>query len=197
MYLHTADGTRGDNLENLAEFCRAVGLTFGYSGYNEEGKDVIFANQFGYGTMGYEPGMMAKLYSSFDVLTSVTRGEGFGIPIIEAQACGTPVIIGDWTSMPELCFSGWKVDREEAEPLLTPLAAWHYQPRAEAIAERMEAAYQMKGNQDYRKRAKAGAQLYEADKVFENYWKPALERIEQKLKEDPLPNLERNLEVLR
>ena len=30
-------------------------------------------------------------------------GEGFGIPIIEAQACSTPVIVTDFSSMPERC----------------------------------------------------------------------------------------------
>jgi len=41
-------------------------------------------------------------YNSFDVLVNLTRGEGFGIPVLESAACGTPVIATDWTSMPEL-----------------------------------------------------------------------------------------------
>lgn len=196
LYLHTMDGTRGYEVENLVEFCNALGLSYGYAfGGNTEGRDVIFANQYGL-AMGYEPLMMAKLFSSFDVLTAATMGEGFGIPILEAQACGTPVITGDWTSMPEITFSGWKVSKEDAEPMFTPLGAWQYLPRAVAIAERMEAAYQMRGNQDYRKRAKGGAQAYDADKITASKWLPLLDKIGGLLAEKP-SSLDKNLDVLR
>ena len=138
--------------------------------------------------------MMASLYNSFDVLTAVTRGEGFGIPILEAQACGTPVIVGDWTSMSELCFSGWKVLKEQAEPIFTPLMAWQYQPSAVAIAEKMDEAYKMRGNTDYKKRAIKGAKPYQADKILQEKWLPMLARIESKLKEAPA---DKNLDILR
>ncbi len=55
--------------------------------------------------LGIPPGYMVGLYNAMDVLLSPSYGEGFGIPIIEAQACGTPVIVTNWTSMPELCGS--------------------------------------------------------------------------------------------
>lgn len=45
---------------------------------------------------------MPKIYSLFDVLLSPSSTEGFAIPIIEAQACGVPVIVNNYTSMPEL-----------------------------------------------------------------------------------------------
>lgn len=38
-------------------------------------------------------------------------GEGFGIPIIEAQAAGCPVIVTDCTAMTELCLSGWLIEK--------------------------------------------------------------------------------------
>jgi glycosyltransferase involved in cell wall biosynthesis len=101
-------------------------------------------------------------------------GEGFGIPILEAQACGTPVIVGDWTAMSELCFSGWKVAKSDAIPVWNALHTFQYLPKSEAIAEKLEAAYKMRGNQDYRKRARDGAMKYDADKVTEKYWLPTL-----------------------
>jgi glycosyltransferase involved in cell wall biosynthesis len=141
---------------------------------------------------------MAQIYSALDVHCGVTMGEGFGIPIIEAQACGTPVIVGDWTSMPELVFSGWKVDKSDAEPIFTNLNAYQFLPHPGAIADKLEMAYQMRGNQDYRKRARDGAVKYEADKIVEKYWKPALAKIEAKSQEiKPTDNLSRNLQVLR
>lgn len=45
---------------------------------------------------------MARLYASCDVVLNPVRGEGFGLPILEAMACGTPVIAGAYSSMPEL-----------------------------------------------------------------------------------------------
>jgi glycosyltransferase involved in cell wall biosynthesis len=185
LYLHTLDGLRGPDMVNLISFCRALGLKIGYAFLDSaKDADVIFADQYGL-SIGYEPAMMAQLYNSMDVHCLVTMGEGFGIPILEAQACGTPVIVGDWTSMPELCFSGWKVDKKDAEMIYTPLEAFQYLPHPGAIAEKLEAAYQMRGNNDYRKRAQAGAQLYDADRVFERHWLPVLEKIQTYIQDKP------------
>lgn len=198
LYMHTMDGIRTPDSENLVEYCQALGLKHAYAFTDASvNADVIFADQYGM-TLGYEPTLMAQLYASMDVHLLVSCGEGFGIPLIEAQACGTPVIVGDWTSMPELCFSGWKVDRSDAEPWFTPLGAFQMLPHSGAIAEKLEAAYQMRGNMDYRKRAADGAQAYDADKITEKYWVPILARIEERLK---LPKsngrLHGNLEMLR
>jgi len=39
---------------------------------------------------------MAGLYKSCSCLVSATRGEGFGMAFLEAQACGLPVIVTGW-----------------------------------------------------------------------------------------------------
>ena len=44
---------------------------------------------------------MAKLFNCFDCLLCPSQSEGFGLPIIEAQSCGVPVITTDWTAMTE------------------------------------------------------------------------------------------------
>jgi len=48
-------------------------------------------------------GMMANRYRMMDVFCMPTKGEGFGIPLIEAQACGTPVLTTGASTGPELC----------------------------------------------------------------------------------------------
>lgn len=169
LYLHTYECRNGEyNGVNLPEFVEYMGLT----------DAVTFADQYSL-LIGFNDEYMANMYSALDVHLLVSMGEGFGIPTVEAQACGCPVIVGDWTASGELCFSGWKVDKRESVPFWTPIAAYQYLPQPGAIVERLEMAYRMRGNQDYRKRARKGALAYDADKVAEKYWQPVLAEIEQ------------------
>lgn len=45
---------------------------------------------------------MAALYSAADAFLFPTLYEGFGIPVIEAQRCGTPVLTSNVSSLPEV-----------------------------------------------------------------------------------------------
>ena len=49
---------------------------------------------------------MSQEYISCDMLAFVSTYEGFGLPIIEAQACGRVVITSDIASMPEIANDG-------------------------------------------------------------------------------------------
>jgi glycosyltransferase involved in cell wall biosynthesis len=42
------------------------------------------------------------LYSGAEVFIFPSLSEGFGIPVIEAMACGTPVVASNRTSIPEI-----------------------------------------------------------------------------------------------
>jgi glycosyltransferase involved in cell wall biosynthesis len=189
LYLHTNDGSRpnGETID-LVTFCKNIGLKIG--------ENVIFADQYSY-VLGYPEAAMNALYNCFDVHLLVSMGEGFGMPQLEAQACGVPVICGDWTTMPELCFSGWKVERKDATPLYTMQNSYQFLPHVDAIADKLEQAYRMRGNTDYSKRARDGAMKYDINRVVEKYWKPALANIEKKIANAPASNLAKNLEVLR
>ena len=173
LYMHTMDGhpSRGEQVD-IPAFCESVGLVMG--------KDVILPDQYQL-LLGYPDPWMAKLYSVMDVHLLVSMGEGFGIPILEAQSCGTPVIVGDWTSMGELCFSGWKVDKKDSTPIWGALQSYTFLPKIGAIVDKLEAAYQMHGNVSYRKAARKGAMAYDADKVVEKMWLPTLKKIEEKI----------------
>ena len=173
LYMHTIKSEGGEQQGvNLPEYCRYIGL--------EVNKDVFFPDPLMV-INGYPEEFLKAVYNASDVFLSVTMGEGFGIPIVEAQSCGCPVIIGDWTAMSELCFSGWKVRKEEAQEFWTTLCAVQYSPNWQAIADRLEQAYEMRGNQDYRKRAREGALAYDIDKVMKKYWEPTLEAISARL----------------
>ena len=174
LYLHTVRGNQGHNEEmNLPELVDHLGLQ----------NAVAYADSYAY-LLGYPDAQMVNLYNSFDVLSSVSMGEGFGIPILEAQSCGTPVIVGDWTAMSELNFSGWAVDKADSAPFWTPLASYQFVPRAEAIADCYEEAYRHSGGRKRTQEARRRALEYDADTVTETYWQPTLKAIERQMEED-------------
>lgn len=61
---------------------------------------VLFTDMKYYKGWNYKD--MHKVYNLMDVFLLTTSGEGFGIPTIEAQACGVPVAITDYTTSREL-----------------------------------------------------------------------------------------------
>ncbi len=123
---------------------------------------------------GISPAGVARIYQAADVHLQPSWGEGFGVPIVEAQACGTPVIVTDATSMPELCGSGWKVPYEEMWH--DSAGGWAAKPLIAGIAGALEQAYEKARDESMRAEAWAFAQNYGADEVLERYWVPALAR---------------------
>jgi glycosyltransferase involved in cell wall biosynthesis len=169
LYLHTMRGEFGETESmNLPELCDYHGL--------EVGKDVIFPDQYQL-LIGYSDEYMNALYNSFDVLLSPSLGEGFGVPIVEAQAAGCPVIVGDWTAMSELCLSGWKINQRDSTPLWTLMAANQFIPRVGAIVDALEQAH--KSTDTHRATAAKRARIYDADRVTEKYWKPFLAEVDE------------------
>jgi glycosyltransferase involved in cell wall biosynthesis len=124
---------------------------------------------------------MGEFYNCMDVHLITTRGEGFGIPVLEAQACGVPVITGGWTACKELFFTGQMLDPEkDADREYTGLASYNFRPRVASIDAALEAEYQHPSD------GKVGverAQEYDADLITEKYWKPILAEIEEGLKQ--------------
>lgn len=80
LYLHTE--AQASRAANLAFMAMQLGL---------KGK-VAFADEHKRGADLYTVADMRAIYCGSDVLDAVSKGEGFGVPVIEALACGTPVI---------------------------------------------------------------------------------------------------------
>lgn len=123
---------------------------------------------------------LADVYGAADVHLQPSYAEGFGIPIIEAQACGTPVLVNGCTSMPELCFAGQVV--EPVQEVWTPLGGWVGIPSIDGFVEALEWAYQHRGDESVRAQARAGALAYDWDVVIDEYWIPFLQRVEYEIK---------------
>lgn len=51
---------------------------------------------------GFDYKQMNEVYNAMDCFLLTTSGEGFGVPIIEAMACGIPVLATDYTTTQEL-----------------------------------------------------------------------------------------------
>ena len=122
---------------------------------------------------GIPPERMAQIYNSFDVLLMASKSEGFGVPLIEAQACGVPVITTKHSSMTENCGVGWLVNCDEQWMQLD--AKWGV-PKVDEIVEALELAYQNKDNQELKDQARAFASYFDFDYLFEKQWIPFLEK---------------------
>lgn len=74
--------------------------------------------------LGYIPTEnLPALYKGACALSFVTLNEGFGVPLIEAMACGTPVITSSVTSLPEIAGNAAIiVDPHDSDALADALA---------------------------------------------------------------------------
>ncbi len=78
----------------------------------ELAQSVRFSDWYTYVTGQIQPPNLAVWYNCLDILSNASHGEGFGLPVIEAQGCGTPPVVTDHSAMTELCGAGWKVSGE-------------------------------------------------------------------------------------
>lgn len=142
---------------------------------------IRWVDQYAY-RMGFTPEMMACAYTAFDVLLAPSHGEGFGVPLIEAQACGTPVITTDFSTGPELCGAGWLVGAQlEWDPAQRASYACPYTfDVVRALDEAFAADREAMAVQ-----AIAFAAQYDTDRVFTDHWLPFIATLEGG--HEPLP----------
>lgn len=132
--------------------------------------------------LGIPPELVAGVYNAMDVLAMPSMGEGFGIPLVEAQACGVPVITTDWTAMTELCGAGWLVDGERFYDATQH--SWFKNPSTGDILDAMELAYVQADS--LRGQAREFALRFNADTVFDQEWVPVLEQLAMPREVGPL-----------
>lgn len=107
------------------------------------------------GYMPYEK--LPALYSGAAFFVYVSLYEGFGLPLLEAMACGTPVISSDRASLPEVVgTAGHIVDPMDAEAVADALVA-AFDPAHRAALARGAQAHAQQFSWD-----RAAAQTWEA-----------------------------------
>lgn len=147
--------------------------------YKVPQKSVRFVDQYRY-VVGMGSEYMKDAFTAIDVLANPSAAEGFGIPIAEAQACGTPVIVTDFSAMPELCGFGKTVGWT---PRYTSQASFQAQPNTDEIYEAMLWAYNLSDSErlDGAEKAKKHMAAYHPDVVTDTYWKPVLLEAQKRL----------------
>ena len=139
----------GDDQWALEEIARELGLRLD----GEADDPNVWLLEFTQDGPGDEPDhSMRLLYCACDAAVLLSGGEGFGLPQLEAHACGIPCVAGDYSASTELA-----VDRRE---LIEP-AHWRETPgnqvqrplyRPRDLAQRLKWAA---ANPDWRKEAGA------------------------------------------
>ncbi len=163
VYLHTdkTGAGGGINLPRLAEACCM------------SAERVAWVDQWSY-YAGLDHRVLAAIFNAFDVNLLCSRGEGFGVPALEAAACGIPSIVSDFTAQPELAPFGYlaEVQREWDEAQGT----WWGSPRVDSILEQLESAYLTASARKVATRR--AAEPYDHNTVFTNHWLPILGALE-------------------
>jgi glycosyltransferase involved in cell wall biosynthesis len=120
----------------------------------------------------YSAEELASMDGAMDVCWNPSLGEGFGITAVEAQACGTPVILPRGTTGPELVGpSGWLAS---TQPWWNDRHAsrWHL-PLIWSLEEKLKMAHKRMGDLELRARCREFAEQYEVENVWP-LWDAAL-----------------------
>jgi glycosyltransferase involved in cell wall biosynthesis len=139
---------------------------------------VMFSDSFAQLAGLMTPEVMADWFGCIDLLSLCSYGEGFGVPLIEAQACGTPVVTTDGSAMTELGRVGFLV---KSDAYWNPIhRAWWRRPHVAGIASAYNRAYKIRNSArsaEESREAFVFAQDYSADLVIPAVWGPLLESL--------------------
>lgn len=179
LYLHTLANERNHvgNAINLLNVAKGIGVA----------EWIIWPHQPSYFLGRITPEWLADCYNGMDVFCLATKGEGFGIPAVEAQACGVPAILSDTTTGKELVGPGWLIKcdpLDDATWLPTGCDRWDCRPSE--ILEAMEKAHAWRteypeGMARMRRLCCEHASAYDWSRVWPEYWEPLLRAMEARL----------------
>jgi glycosyltransferase involved in cell wall biosynthesis len=176
LYLHTSMGAGAKGNNDIAYWTVAKNL-----GIDEW---VKYPCQMSYSLGRIHEDWLCDIYNGFDVFCLPTRGEGFGLCTVDAQACGIPVIVSDNTTGPELCKSGWLIECRDDDLRWLSNNAWRYDPAPGPTLEALEKAYAAWESGEWpalKEKARQDILCYDWDAVWPTYWEPIIKGLEERL----------------
>lgn len=139
---------------------------------------VFFPEQSTYRYGGYDEGFLAAVYQAADLLLAVSVGEGFGVPILEAQACGTPALVGRWTAPEHLSWTDPQLTRADAVPYLDQQGANVWLPRPDRVAAAVQQHLTQPADTTQMNEV---VQEYTIQRVADLEWRDVLYRIAERI----------------
>jgi glycosyltransferase involved in cell wall biosynthesis len=163
LYLHT-DPFGGAGGWNLFVLCESLGI---------RPEQVLFPDMADY-KYGIDTETLAAFYTTMDVMLTPSYGEGFGVPTIEAQACGTRVIGSNWAATPDLVSTdSWLVDGQPSWD--AGQNAWWQTPSIPSIVNALEEAYKVRGTRS--QKSIDFVKQFDVETVWTNHWLPVLNKL--------------------
>lgn len=176
LVIHSVEQRTADDSVNLLLLIDHLGIS----------DCVGFSDQFGYRHGLLTPKYLNRWYNAIDVMSVASMGEGFGIPYIESQSCGTPAIGTNTAAATELLnTAGWLVggqaywsayhNAELMIPDIHELAMVYERAYIERYATAKDRGVtQWQARQ---KSAREFARRYDVNNVYDKFWTPALARL--------------------
>jgi glycosyltransferase involved in cell wall biosynthesis len=165
LYLHTDASGHFQNGENLFELAKLIGCDM---------SRIVFPDQYRFVCGMFGQDYLRLVHSAADVHLNLCYGEGFGLPILEAAACGCPAIVPDFGTAPQLAFNGWIVPGRR---VISVPGAWQLEVEIEEAANALCRAHADRNNQSRRSECIAAARQYEIGNVMRDHMQPTLDRI--------------------
>ena len=134
-------------------------------------------------TLGLPDQLLCRIYNCFNVLMNLSKREGFGIPMAEAQACGIPSIVTKFSAMPERVDNGkcgWMIKPQGTH--FSPLNAMTAIPDEFGAAVALGEAYNSpKKLQQFSKKGISYSKQFSWDIVLDKHMLPWLENISHEI----------------
>jgi glycosyltransferase involved in cell wall biosynthesis len=138
---------------------------------------VVLPDPYMYASGLYPDSYIVDCYRKSHLTSLCSAGEGFGMPIVEAMACGSPVITTDWSSMRELVPAHRRVAGDYWW-VGTHQSCWRV-PFIDAILEQYEIHFAMSEEERQREIRDnlLTAAKFEYGRIWDEYFAPVMKRL--------------------
>ena len=176
LYLHTTVTPKGKAGIDLAGLLETLQLPWSTTDDPDKERHaravVLLPSQHRMWSGAYSDQSLVNVYNALDLYLAPSMAEGFGIPILEAQACGLPVVTLANTSMPELTFNGICI--QPAQLTWEAEGGWRGIAPVQGIVDALECGIQ--GGFEHRVPEQVAE--FGWDRVVERDWLPFLAELE-------------------